>query len=414
MRPAHGANKAGGGAKPGGESPFEAVRNRLREAFRALDAGESRAVYLLGGGDHFQRETALRRLLAKLLPEEFRATSLRAFDGESAGARRVASELEASGFSFDDSPRRVVLLRDARFTPEEAEPLVARLEAGLMPDLCLVVEVRGNLDRRTRWFKAFEAAGEVLDFPALANEEDAGRLLAPRADRAGKIMTRSAIVALVERCGLDAQRLINEVEKLIAYTGGRDEITVDDVRAMVAATAELSVFDLVDAVAARQPRQALAQLEGLLAQQADVFMILAMLTRQFRLLLQARYLLDAKLADPRLVRQRPFEFQRAINEKAGGESRLEAWKRQTAGVLPAGGKQALLNQHYFPLFKSLEAAQHFTTPALAAAMERLWQTDLALKSTHLEPETELELLVTDLCTRLQHGATIDFERLLEP
>jgi DNA polymerase-3 subunit delta len=395
----------------GGGNSFDTVRQQVRELYDALEHGQTRPVYLLSGHDDFQRETVLRRLLSRLVPADYRDTSLTTFDGESAKLGAVAAELDASGFRFDDAPRRVVLVRDCRFAAE-ADLLVARLESGLAPDVCLVMEVRGAVDRRTKLVKLVEKSGLLLDFPALANDDDAMALLRPRVERAGKMLTRSAVALLVERCGLDAQRLVNETEKLIAYVGRREEITTDDIRLMVAATAELSVFDLVDAVAQRQPRQALDQLEGLLAQQADEFMILAMLIRQFRLLLQARWLLDTGRVDPKLLRRRPFEFHQAITDAHGGTSLLDTWKASAAGLLPPG-KQALLDQHYFPLWKTLDQAQHFRTPALAAGFERLLQTDLGLKSTHLKPEHELECLVADLCTRLDQGATVDLDALLE-
>ncbi len=404
----------GGGGR--GESSFDSVRRAAMELLSDLDRGEVKSVYLFCGADDFHREQVLRRALAKLVPAEFRDTSLTSFDGGDVSAQRVASELEADGFRFDDSPRRVVLVRAAPYfdkgKTDDAEILVKRLEAGLMDDVCLVLEARGAVDRQRRLSKAIAARGQIIEFPALANEQDADKLLRGRLNRARKIMSRSAVQALVERCGLDAQRLTNEVEKLIAYVGEREEIDTDDVRHMVAATAELSVFDLVDAVARREARHAIDQLQRLLGQGADPFMILAMLIRQVRLLLQARWLLDAGLVQPRLLRMRPYEFNGAIT--AGGDrSTLATWKERAAGVLPASGKQALLTQHYFPLQKSLDLADRFAMDDLEAGLERLLQADLGLKSTHLTPEHEIELAVVDLCTRPWAGATIDLESLLQ-
>ncbi|MBI5830952.1 MAG: DNA polymerase III subunit delta [Armatimonadetes bacterium] len=399
-----------------GESSFDSVRRAAMDLLAELDRGEVKPVYLFCGADDFQREQVMRRVLSKLVPAEFRDTSLTSFDGDDVTAQRVASELEATGFRFDDAPRRVVLVRDAPYfdkgKTDDAEILVKRLESGLMDDVCLVLESRGAVDRQRRLSKAIAARGKILEFPALANEGDADKLLRGRLGRAGKFMSRSTVQALVERCGLDAQRLTNEVEKLIAYVGEREEIDVDDVRHMVAATAELSVFDLVDAVGRREARHALDQLERLLGQGADPFMILAMLIRQVRLLLQGRWLLDANLVQARLLRMRPYEFNGAITA-GGSESMLAQWKERSAGVLPTSGKQALLTQHYFPLQKSLELANRFALVDLEAALERLLQADLGLKSTHLTPEHEIELAVVDLCTRPWAGATIALDALLQ-
>lgn len=92
---------------------------------------------------------------------------------------------------------------------------------------------------------------------------------------------------------------------------------------------------------------------------------------------------------------------------------METWKERTAGILPADGKASLLGQHYFPLWKTLNVARRLSSPAVEAALERLLQTDLALKSSHLPERQELELLVVDLCTRIEAGATVDLATIMD-
>ncbi|MBI2300836.1 MAG: DNA polymerase III subunit delta [Armatimonadetes bacterium] len=288
-----------------------------------------------------------------------------------------------------------------------------RIAAGLLDDVTLIFEVDGAVDRRLKLAKLVMETGVVLECPALSGEDEVARFLSARLRRAGKSMARAAVAALVERSGTDAQALCHETDKLMAYVGEREEITVEDVREMVAPTVELSVFELVDAVAERRPRDALDRLEGMLGQQAEPFLILAMLIRQFRLLVQGRYLLDSGLVEPRLVRLRAFDFNRVITEKGDSGSLLDEWKARTAEVLPPDPRQNLLGQHYFPFWKTLNMAQRLPAEMLEAALERLLQCDLALKSSHLEPRQEMELLVADLCTRMAAGATLDLETLME-
>lgn len=400
-----------------GGADFETTRRRAAEILDDLDQGQVAAIYLLYGEDDFQRQTLVRRIVAKLLPEQQRDTQLTELRGGEVSARRVAGELESSGFNFGDEPRRVVLVRDCPYFRADGgdgvDLLHDRLEAGLLDDVTLIFDVDGAVDRRLRLAKLVLDRGVALEFPALAGEDDVARFLSARLRRAGKSMARAAVAALVERSGTDAQVLCHEVDKLIAYVGELDEITVADVREMVAPTVELSVFELVDAVAERRPSEALERLEGMLAQQAEPFMILAMLIRQFRLLVQARYLLDSGLVEPRLVRMRPFDFNRVITEKGDSGSLLDEWKARTAEILPPDAKQNLLGQHYYPFWKTLNMAQRLSAAVLEAALERLLQCDVALKSSHLDPRQEMELLAADLCTRMAAGATLDLETILE-
>ncbi len=404
--------RAQGRSREGG---FRDARRQVDELLAAAERGRPASVYLFYGEDDHQRQEAVHKLVERLVPESEHDTRVRQLDG-AAGARAVAAELESSGFRFDDEPRRVVLVRDAPFLAaggDDAEVLRKRIEAGLLDEVVLILDVRGSVDKRMGFTKTVLAAATVVEFRALADAGDVAAFARERLEPVGLEITREAVEELVARCGTDSNRLTNELDKLAAYVGRRSVIEADDVRDLVAATAELNVFDLVDATAERRPGAAISQLEGLLRQQAEPFMILAMLIRQFRLLLQARYLLDAGLADSRLVRMRPYDFNQRLTAKQDGVSLLDEWKSACAGVLPADGKQSLLTQHYYPLWKSLNVAQRLDSPVIEAALERLLQTDLALKSSHLEPRQELELLVVDLCTRMAAGATVPYDTILD-
>ena len=431
------------------EASFEQTRARAKAVLVAASQGEVKPVYLIAGADSLQRERCLRNLVKRLLPEEFHATSLVKVDGEKATPGQVAGELESRGFNFDDAPRRVVLVRDARFllppkpkpragakadedeaggaggvpddetpapeAPAEPDdfdfrPLMRCLQSPGWADRCLLLEVRGT-PRKGELLETISQLGTVLEFAPVANAEDARALLTSRLPP-HVTLTKRAVDELTARCGFDSQRLRHEIDKLVAYVGDDDEINEDDVRAMVAATAELEPWPLIDAVSARQPRHAVDELNKLLDQGDSPFAIHGSLVRTIRLLLQARHLWDLGLVDRGLLR---WGFATAIHAKGSdGESTFDRWRRAMDGLLPADDRHALLKQKPYPLQKALVAAQHLSTPALAAALERLLQADLALKSSHLPPEQEMELLVTDLCVRIEAGATVPLETLLEP
>lgn len=402
--------------KPGEQGWQDATR-QAAELLAELDHLPPHHVYVISGEDSFQRQELTAKLLDKLLPADQRQLGLTVLDGSQVPARQVAGELESSGFRFDDDPRRVVLVRRCPYflagDAEDGDALRRRLESGLLDDTVVIFEVAGKVDKRLTLSKAVLAVARCVEFPALAEGFEVEQFVRSRLDEAGVSIERRALSELTARCGQDARQLTNELDKLICAIDGRGEIRVEDVRAMVAPTAELSVFDLVDAVAERKPREAVSQLEALLDQQAQPFMILAMLIRQMRLLMQARYLLDAGLLSERDLRQRPYDFGQLLGRGNDERSVLAKLKREVDGILPTDGKSSILNQHYYPFWKSLQVASRIDSATLAAGHARLLQTDLALKSSHLEPRQELELLIIDLCVRMEAGATVEYGTLLE-
>jgi len=102
----------------------------------------------------------------------------------------------------------------------------------------------------------------------------------------------AAAAKLVEMVGADTRQAAQEIAKLLAYANWARPLKVADVEAVSIATAQQSVFDFVDALAVGDAKRAQSLLHWLLETE-DWFSLWGMVVRQFRLLLQAREVLDA-------------------------------------------------------------------------------------------------------------------------
>lgn len=85
--------------------------------------------------------------------------------------------------------------------------------------------------------------------------------------------------------------LEKELEKLFSYTLGRNEITAADIEAVCTTQIANKIFDMVEAVAAKQQKKALDYYYDLLALKEPPMRILYLLSRQFRLLLEVKELM---------------------------------------------------------------------------------------------------------------------------
>ncbi|MBQ8796380.1 MAG: DNA polymerase III subunit delta [Clostridia bacterium] len=95
--------------------------------------------------------------------------------------------------------------------------------------------------------KVIKLQGEVYEL----NQRDAVALehqLAAWADKRGKKISLPTASKVIYYCGTNLQALKNELDKLIAYTGDREEITVDDIEKVVVKKLEAKIFDLMDFV----------------------------------------------------------------------------------------------------------------------------------------------------------------------
>ena len=111
-------------------------------------------------------------------------------------------------------------------------------------------------------------------------------------NQGGKMDPRAAEM-LKDMVGVDTRQAGMEIAKLLAYVNWARAVTAQDVEAVCIVTSQQSVFDFVDALANGNGKSAQHLLHRLLESE-DEFALWGMVVRQFRLLIQAREILDAR------------------------------------------------------------------------------------------------------------------------
>ena len=160
--------------------------------------------------------------------------------------------------------------------------------------------------------------------------------------------------------GTDLRLLDQEIEKLLLYADGQS-VTEKDVRTLVSRAREASVFDLVDYVGKREADKALRLLHHLLDEEQHPLSLLAMLTRQVRILIQVSELQAGRMTPDQISKR--------------------------------------LKLHPFVVKKALAQAPNFTIRQLEEAYALLVDTDWTIKTGGMEGELALDLLIVSL-TRL--------------
>jgi DNA polymerase-3 subunit delta len=103
----------------------------------------------------------------------------------------------------------------------------------------------------------------------------------------------AAAARLGEMTGTDTRQAGMEIAKLLAYVNWERPVRGSDVDAVCIVTSQQSVFDFVDALSQGNGKVAQKLLHRLLENE-DPFSLWGMVVRQFRLLVQAREILDAR------------------------------------------------------------------------------------------------------------------------
>ncbi len=193
---------------------------------------------------------------------------------------------------------------------------------------------RMDMQDKERYERIRETLGEYCGMVELArvDEADAVRWLIASAEEHSVKFDPDAARELADALGADMMLISGELEKLLLYVGERGRITLGDVETMVLAAKQRSLYELTDAISAKDKPRAVALLHGLLnasdGGEDSAIGHLYMLARTFR---QMLIILEKDVRDSRAVwqalwqgfRMPPFAAEDLIRQARRYKSRRE-------------------------------------------------------------------------------------------
>jgi DNA polymerase-3 subunit delta len=229
---------------------------------------------------------------------------------DSTTADMNTARLEARVMSEDDlnnavnampflAPKRLVILENpsARYNnPSERKKFEAFL--GHAPDTAhlilheLVEPKEAEKHWLLKWAGKNSAVMKTQAFMLPKQRDMSGWIINEVKNQGGKIDPPAA-AKLAEMVGVDTRQAGMEISKLLAYVNWAQAISGADVEAVCIVTSQQSVFDFVDALSTGNGKSAQHLLHRLLENE-DAFSLWGMVVRQFRLLIQAREILDGR------------------------------------------------------------------------------------------------------------------------
>lgn len=240
-------------------------------------------VYLLTGEEVYLRNQYKRKLRDALLdPEDTMNAS--SFEGKGINPKEIIDLAETMPFFAE---RRVIELQDSGFT-KNACPELADYIPEIPESTCLIL-TESEVDKRSRLYKAISKYGRVVEFKR-QREQTLVRWILGILKKEDRKITEETLYVFLQRTGTDMECISRELEKLLCYTTGRSVITTADVEKICTERTENRVFDMVQAVADRDQKRALALYADLLYTQETPLGILALITRQFNQLLYLKEL----------------------------------------------------------------------------------------------------------------------------
>lgn len=345
-----------------------------------VESRKLRPAYVFVGDESFFRRRCREAILEHLVSPDLRDFSVFEFD---LGETDLAEILDRARTPSLMAPFQVFFVRGVKalFGRGSNEAKLDAIEAYCKdpnPDALLIFVAdhisipadarRMEMTDKERYQRIRETLGQYCGMVELSRVEEGEAVRWLTDYCATRVMKIDADAAreLVDALGGDMMMISNELEKLMLYVAGKQRITLGDVETMVLAAKQRSLYELTDAISAKDRVRALEMLDAILSTgegEDAAIGHLYMLAKTFR---QMLVITERNVRDTRML-----------------------WAALWQGFrVPPFAAEDIIKQ----------ARRYKSKRELTRAIRLIAKTDLALRSNPPSKRMMLEKLVLDLTT----------------
>ena len=332
----------------------------LKKAIKNKDIGN---LYFFYGPEEYLKRNYTEYIEKNLLTEEFKLLNKVVLEGKTSPSAIIDNCETLPVFS----ERKLVVVKNSgifkgKKKAEETgkkgkqEDELAQFLQNVPKHACLIF-IETEIDKRIKYVDLIKKNGLIVEFDYRKPEELTSWVIKRMKAGEHEIDLNTA-AQLVEYCEPGMDDVTNEIAKLCAYSGDRQKITMADIKKVCTKSVKSRVFDLTDAIAAKQCARALLLLNDMVVLKEPMPKVMYMIARQFRQLLQVKLL------------------------SREGATQAEITSRLKLSPYFSG--------------KILKQAQSFTLEKLEAAISTGLELDIAIKTGKLGDRAAVELMITNM------------------
>lgn len=245
-------------------------------------------VYLIFGEEEYFKKKYEKKFIESIVPEKLRMMNFDYFEGKNITVSQIIDATDTMPFMND---YRLVILKNSNLLFEgrklETEKISDYIEN--MPKSTILVFIEEKVDKRQKLFKQIKKIGSVN----LIGNLNEGQIVSWILDifrNEGKIISHKEAIYMIRSIGDNMDNLYNEIQKLISYKNDNEKVSIEDIDNICTKSVESKIFELISAMANKNIESAIYIYRNLIFNKTSPFIVLSMISRQFRIILQVKYL----------------------------------------------------------------------------------------------------------------------------
>jgi len=310
-------------------------------------------IIFLYGPDTYRSRQKLNEIIEHYKKIHRSGLNLRYFEAGNLNFQDFKNEVETVSMFRE---KKLVVLKDIFSNKDFQEEFLKQGEKFVNSANIILIYEKKEIDKKNSFLKFLKKNSESQEFELLEGQR-LKNWVKKEFEKYQAQIDLKVIDELINFVGSNLWQMESEIKKLVNYKNGQ-KIKREDVELLVRPKIETDIFKTIDAISEKKKSRALFLFHQHLEKGDAPLYLLVMINFQFRNLLEIKDLIEKNLP-----------YYKIINK-----SKL----------------------HPFLVKKSYQQAQRFTLQQLKKIYQKIFETDLNIKTGKMEPETAIDLLITEI------------------
>ena len=315
-------------------------------------------LYLCYGKEDYMKKKYVDNIKNKIIDPTYEIMNLESHDGKGLGIDQIIEFSETMPFMSD---RRLMIIKDSGLfksgKKEESTKFADYIDK--LPTTVCIVFMESEIDKRMSLYKKANKNHVVVEFKTPSDKELVA-MAKKELKRYGVKMSNPVVEYFVRVVPPGMESIINEIKKLASYKDDGD-ITKEEIDMVCTQSLDVRIFELVKMLGNKDTKGVLEIYSNLLEMKESPIGILAMMARQFRMILKVKYMRQKGHANPSIVSRTGFR--------------------------------------HFMVTECVRQSPNFTFKQLEGAIKECLEADEAIKTGMMRPELAVELILIKYSTK---------------